>query len=47
MEKPNPDELKISWSKMAWTANDWIGMFRPHHVGPALCIAKFTVKGIE
>ena len=47
VEKLSPDELKISWSRMAWTSNDWIGMFRPHSVTPALCIAKFTVKGIE
>ena len=45
VDKLSPDELKISWLKMAWTANDWIGMFRPHSVAPALHIARFTVKG--
>ena len=45
VEKLSPDELKISWSKMVWTPNDWIGMFRPHSVAPALHIARFTVKG--
>ena len=46
IEALSSDEARISWSKMAWTANDWIGLFRPHSVAPALHIAKFTVKGI-